>query len=289
MTHQAASPVTDTDRLARERELHDALRGDLKHNAHYTSNKKFYSIATLNVRFVDGWLRQRVSGAKVLDYCCGDGLTALFCASAGAQAWGIDISPVSVENARAAARAEGLDARTTFEVMDAEATAFDEGFFDVIVVNGVLHHLDLTRAYPELARILKPDGEIICIEGLRHNALIHAYRRLTPHLRSEWEVAHILGKRDIEQARYYFGRVEVARFFHLATIAAVPFRDLSMFSALLRALDAVDRLLLKVPVLKWQAWMAVFVLGRPLKRPAGQAAPNAADETPGVASSSQAI
>lgn len=251
------------ERLAKERELHDALRGDLRGDAQYESNKKFYSIASLNVDFVEKRLARLAPGANVLDYCCGDGLTALFCARRGARAWGIDISPISVDNARAAARAEGLQDRTVFEVMDAEAMTFSDAFFDVITVNGVLHHLDLDRSYPELARVLKPDGQIICVEALRHNLFIHAYRKATPHLRSEWEVEHILGKPEIEQARAYFGDVEVARFFHLATLVAVPFRRLPGFALLLRGLAGVDRVLLKLPWLKWQAWMAVFVLRAP--------------------------
>jgi hypothetical protein len=105
-------------------------------------------------------------------------------------------------------------------------------------------------------------------EGLRHNLLIHTYRRMTPHLRSEWEVEHILGKPDIERARRYFDSVRVARFFHLATIAAVPFRNTPLFPAVRRVLDAVDRVLLRIPVLRWQAWMAVFVLAKP-RKPAG--------------------
>lgn len=251
------------DRLAEERALHDGLRGELKGDSYYTSNKKMYSIASSNVEFVEAWLRQRCPGATVLDYCCGNGELALFCATAGATAWGIDISPVSVENARQTAAAKGLSARTTFEVMDAESTRFSEDFFDVVVVNGVLHHLDLPRAYRELARILKPGGAIICTEALRHNILIDAYRRYTPHLRSAWEVDHILGKPEIERAREYFRDVRVVRFFHLATIAAIPFRSTALFPFLRRALAAVDAVLLRVPGLRWQAWMAVFVLASP--------------------------
>ncbi len=254
-----------SDRLERERELHDALRGELKHNELYTSNKKFYAIAGSNIAFVERWLRHRCSGATVLDYCCGDGQMAQFCATAGGQAWGIDISPVSIENARRAARAAGVDKQTTFEVMDAENTTFADDMFDVIVVNGVLHHLDLPRAYRELSRVLKPEGEIICTEALRHNLLIHTYRRLTPRLRSAWEIGHILGKPDIDQARRFFDRVEVARFFHLATIAAVVFRRTRVFPVIRATLEAVDRVLLRIPWLRWQAWMAVFVLARPRK------------------------
>ncbi len=74
-----------------------------------------------------------------------------------------------------------------------------------------------------------------------------------------------MGKDEIELAREYFDKVEVAKFFHLASIAAVPFRKLRIFDALCRMLEAIDSALLKLPVVKWQAWMAVFVLSHPKK------------------------
>lgn len=256
--------MTKEERLAREAELHDRLRGE--HNAdEYNSNRKFYAVTRRSQEFVEAWLAARVPGARVLDYCCGEGPVAMKCAAQGAQAWGIDISPVSIETARQVAAERGLAGRTHFTVADAEATDFEDSFFDVIIVNGVLHHLDLDKAYAELARILKPTGAVICTEALRHNVAIHLYRKLTPKLRSEWEVAHILGKPEIEQARRAFRGVEVGGFFHLASLAAVPFRNLPGFGVLLRGLEAIDAVLLKLPGLRWQAWMAVFILSKPKK------------------------
>jgi ubiquinone/menaquinone biosynthesis C-methylase UbiE len=202
-----------------------------------------------------------------LDYCCGNGETALYLAEQGAESWGIDISSVSVENAKKAAEDRNLSDRVTFRVMDAECMEFGDGFFDIVVVNGVLHHLELDRAYSELARVLKDDGEIICTEALRHNPIIHFYRKLTPHVRTAWETQHILGKREIGRAKAYFKRVEVARFFHLTTLLAVPFRGSAAFPVALRMLEAGDRLLLSLPLVKWQAWMAVFTLAEPKRVP----------------------
>lgn len=253
------------DRKALERDLHDHLRGSGKDDPQYNSNKKFYSISHLNEEYVRHWLAERCRGKIVLDYCCGNGQQALWLAESGATAHGIDISPVSIENARETAQQRGLSARVTFQVMDAEATEFADSFFDLVIISGVLHHLDLDRAYRELARILKPTGLIIATEALRHNVMIHWYRRLTPHLRSAWETEHILGKQDISSASRHFEEVRVERFFHLTTLGAVPFRHLSLFASILKALHVVDEALLRLPWLKWQAWMVVFVLGQPRK------------------------
>jgi len=177
--------------------------------------------------------------------------------------YGIDISPVSIHNATTVVVRKRLSDRVTFRVMDAEATEFTDNYFDYAVVNGVLHHLDLEKAYRELARILKPEGIVIATEALRHNVFIHLYRKMTPHLRTGWETEHILGKKEIEMARQYFDGVEVVKFFHLATIGAVPFRNLPFFDLMRRILEAVDSILLKLPGLKWQAWMVVFLLSHP--------------------------
>jgi SAM-dependent methyltransferase len=153
--------------------------------------------------------------------------------------------------------------------MDAEATEFGKSYFDLIVANGVLHHLELNRAYQELSRIVKPEGEVICTEALRHNVFINLYRKMTPHLRSPWEVEHILGRKEIEMASHYFEKVEILKFYHLFTIAAVPFRNLPMFEPVRRILQAVDSVALRIPVIQWQAWMVVFALSHPKNLSAG--------------------
>jgi SAM-dependent methyltransferase len=252
--------MAQPDRKGKERELHDMLRGDLSNHPYYTSNRKFYSISQINAEYVKKWLSERCNGKKVLDYCCGNGDFTIWMAETGAYAFGIDISPVSIQNATEAASCRGLGDRAVFRVMDAEDTKFADDYFDLIVVNGVLHHLDLEKAYRELARILSPKGEIICTEALRHNPVIHLYRKMTPHLRSAWETEHILGRREIRKAHNHFGEIRIVKFFHLATIAAVPFRNLPIFPWLKIILARVDSVLLKTPVIKWQAWMVVFLL-----------------------------
>lgn len=252
-----------------EKEFHDMLREErLKQDKskyeYLTSNKKFYSIVRSSRSFVDKWLRQRCQGkdvkAKVLDYACGNGNYAILAAKNGANAIGIDISPVSIENSNQNAILEGVDKNTSFFVMDAESLQFDNDYFDIICESGVLHHLNLQNAYSELARVLKPDGEVICA----HNPVIHLYRKMTPHLRTKWEAEHILRKKDLEMAKRYFGKIET-RFFHLAALGAVLFRNLPGFDTILAMLEAVDSVLLQLPFLKWQAWQVVFVLSQPNK------------------------
>ncbi len=229
------------------------------------SNMKFYSISESSFAYRDALLLDGIRGAVALDYCCGNGEVAIELAKHGAsRVVGIDLSPVAVENARELARVAGVDAVCEFLVMDAEHTEFADGTFDVIHEYGALHHLDLPAAFKELARILKPEGKVVCTEALRHNPLIHWYRRRTPYLRTKWEVEHILGVPEIESGSRYFASLDF-RTFHLAALFAVPFRKTSLFKPILGVLELFDRALLTIPLLKWLAWVAVIEYRKPIK------------------------
>ena len=80
---------------------------------------------------------------------------------------------------------------------------------DIIVAAAVLHHLDLPRAYAEMARVLRPSGSIICVEPLAHNPLIQYYL-CTPEQRTSWEMNHILKMKDVRLARKFFTRSKFA-------------------------------------------------------------------------------
>lgn len=252
------------DRKREERQFHDDLRSDA---GEPSGNESFYAIDRRNTELVWAWLAERVAGKRVLDYGCGNGESSLELAKLGAHAYGIDISPISVRNCEEAAEVEGLSNLTTFAVMDAENLDFENNFFDYVVVDGVLHHLDLKSAYSELARVLGAGGTVIATEALRHNPLISWYRRHTPELRTEWETEHILGKPEIDSAQEFFDTVKLLGFYHLATIAAIPLRNRRVFPTMLGALERVDSVLLRVPGLRWGAWIAVFTLSEPRPGP----------------------
>lgn len=250
-----SSKTADVESLISDRDAYDQ----------HFSNMKFYSITKSSTAYRDSILLEDIAGAVALDYCCGNGEVAIEMAKMGAaRVYGIDISSVAVNNARELAKAAGVGEVCEFSVMDAEHTEFSDGTFDVIHEYGALHHLDLPAAFSELSRILKPNGKLVCTEALRHNPLIHWYRNRTPHLRTEWEVEHILGFPEIASGKKHFADTQL-RPFHLAGLAAVPFRKTSIFGPLLSVLDLVDRLVLSIPYIQRLAWIAVVVYRSPLK------------------------
>jgi hypothetical protein len=92
-------------------------------------------------------------------------------------------------------------------------------------------------------------GRLICTETLRPIPLIYWYRKRTPHLRTEWEVEDIFGLPELESGREYYGGFNLQTF-HLAALAAVPFRRTALFKPLLKGLNLLDRAMFVIPWLR---------------------------------------
>lgn len=249
-------------RKQKEREFHNVLQQKGSDGAR--SSNKFYSVVRRSDAFMKDWLRGHCRNRWALDYGCGDGSYTILMAKSEAHAIGIDISDVSLHRAKESAALAGAVENAHFFVMDCESLAFADSAFDIIVVRAILHHLELDKALAELARVLKKDGQVICIEALADNPLIQLYRRMTKKDRTEWEAEHLLRVKDLRVVARYFGRVDV-RFYHLCNLAAVPFRNTRIFERLLGWLEAIDSVVLRVPFVKRMAWQVALVLGDPNK------------------------
>jgi SAM-dependent methyltransferase len=246
-------------RYERERAFHN------QQTNRWESVSKFYRVTASSQGFYSGLLKSHAVGGRVLEYGCGEGSNGFELAELGAEVVGIDISDGRIARARDAAA--GVTGQLSFMVMNAEELEFDDDTFDLICGTGILHHLDLNRAYGEIARTLKPSGAAVFLEPLGHNPLINLYRRLTPGFRTDDE--HPLRTADLEGARGFFGRAEF-HFFHLTSLASVPLGRTSAFGPVLRLLERFDRqLFATVPFLSRYAWTTVMVLGDPQLRSRG--------------------
>lgn len=215
-------------------------------------NKKFYRTVKLSSDYVSNWINQHSREKIFLDYACGNGTNAIKAAMAGAElAIGLDISDVSIKNARKFAQEKGVLDNTYFVQADCENTGLPKECVDLVVCSGVLHHLDLSYAFFELRRILKPGGVIIAIEALEYNPLIKFYRYKTPQMRTEWEKVHILSYKDIDFASRFFD-IKNIKHWHLFSIAGI------YFPSALHFFNAIDNLILKLPLVKIMSWMFTF-------------------------------
>ncbi len=242
------------DRLARERDFHDARFAKA---AGVRPANAFYAITGASQHKYKALVQQYAMGANVLEYGCGNSPFSIQIqlSSVAKSVSGIDLSAVAINDARNRAQQANVDA-ARFRVANAENTGFDSGSFDVIFGSGILHHLDLEKSYREIARLLAPGGVAIFQEPLGHNLAINAYRRRTPDQRTPDE--HPLLMRDLARARAFFEEVETS-FFHLGTLAAIPLRSTRGFGSAVRILDAVDRFTFRmVPYLRRYAWFTVM-------------------------------
>lgn len=232
---------------------------------HYYSNLKFYSLTESSVNYKINWLKKKCKkNLKVLDFACGNGENAFLAAKYDCIVDGIDISPdgINFANKKKNEILEGKNCN--FQVMDGENLAFQENSFDLAIEYGALHHVDLDRTLSELARVLKKNGEMLCIETLKHNPIINWYRKKTPQMRTAYEVKHILGIENITDFKKYFYNVEI-KFFHLTSIIALPFRKTFFFRPLLKIFNLLDSLILKNSLIGKFAWIMIVELKNPKK------------------------
>jgi SAM-dependent methyltransferase len=159
--------------------------------------------------------------------------------------------------------------------MDAEALELPAGDFDLVCGTSILHHLDVDRAYREVARVLRPSGRAVFLEPLGHNPLFNAYRRLTPRVRTQDE--HPLRLADLDAARACFGGLALEHF-SLLSPAAAALHGRPSFERVAGVLRRVDRrAFATVPALRRWSWTVVMVLSRPVGRGDADRASGASD------------
>jgi len=243
------------DRLAREQAFHDERFA----SAEPEERDRFYAFVGGARRRLAEATDQFVAGDRVLEIGVGLSSTGWSLARRGVRVLAIDISPVAVDRARLAASAEGLD-NMTFAVMNAESLVLDDDSFDGVVGSGILHHLDISIAYSEVRRVLRPGGRAVFYEPLGHNPLINGYRDRTPGMRTDDE--HPLLKSDIATAREHFDGVD-ATMHHLAVIVCA-FLPARLRRLARPVLDAADALITRLPGLRWWSWITVIELSEPV-------------------------
>ncbi|MCK4781650.1 class I SAM-dependent methyltransferase [Candidatus Parcubacteria bacterium] len=217
-------------------------------------------------QFCCQWLKKNCRGKKLLDYGCGNGVHSIFPAQNGAQVKGIDLSEPSLEIAKKRAKQEQVEDKIEFLLMDCEKLNFPDNFFDIIFDGGAFSSLDLNKAFPELIRVLKPNGYLIGIETLGHNPIANLKRKFNKlsGKRTGWAESHIFKIKDLKTAERHFNGIEVY-FFHIISFLAFPFLNLPGGKILLRLLEKIDKILFKFSFLRKYAFKIVFIFSNPKK------------------------
>jgi SAM-dependent methyltransferase len=270
--------ATHEERLRKEAEFHDRWASDIDVQGTLV-DETFTSITAIEnqhvlERFGD------VRGKRVMDYGCGAAEGGIFLAKLGARVTAVDVSEGMLETARRLAGFHGVEIETR-RVTDANIPA-DANEFDFVYGNGVLHHVALDHAIPELARVLKPTGLGCFIEPLPYNPAINVYRHIAKEVRTDDEKP--LSFADIRRFERSFDRVE-HREFWLTTLAVFfkfflwdrvspnrerywkkIYTDAASLEGLFKPLNSFDRTLLRMlPPLGRLCWNTVITVAAPRK------------------------
>ncbi len=268
------------DRIAREAHYHDQ-EADNFDPATTLVDESFTAITAVANQHILAEFGD-LKGKRVLDYGCGASEGGVYLAKLGAQVVGMDVSSGQLANAHKLAAHHGVEIETRL-VEGARIPAADDEF-DLVYGNGVLHHVPLDSAVPELARVLKSTGKGCFIEPLPYNPLISVYRKLATKTRTEDE--RPLSWQDIEDLKKHFGDVShrelwlttqsvFLKFFLVDRVHPNTerywkkiFTDAARVGWFFDPLKKVDDLLLQaVPLLRKLCWITVITTSLP-KKPA---------------------
>jgi len=164
------------------------------------------------------------NGMKILDYCCGTGITAIYFALCGAKVWAFDASSAAIDIAVKSAAMSDVGDTVHFDVLDAQFLPYENDFFDAAFCQSALHIvIDYPKCSYELSRAVKSGrSAIFCEEGLGYNPFLKPIRWLR---RRKWVKCggRLLKYPDIEQFGKPFSRTHIEHF-NLLTQAKTLFR-----------------------------------------------------------------
>jgi SAM-dependent methyltransferase len=272
-------PAVNAERLKKEADFHDSVAASLDVRKTLV-DETFTAVTAIENQHVLAEFGD-VRGKRILDYGCGVSEGGIFFAKRGARVVAVDVSEGMLEAAQRLARQHGVEIETRVVAGDTIPAQNDE--FDLIYGNGVLHHVPLDTAAPELARVLKPSGKGCFIEPLPYNPVINVYRRIAKEVRTEDE--HPLSFEQIERLGRDFDRVGHQEFW-LTTLAVFLrfylwdrvnpnqerywkkiYTDAPRLERMFRPLHAIDQRALRlVPSLGRLCWNTVITLAGPRKR-----------------------
>jgi hypothetical protein len=215
-----------------------------------------------------------------LDYGCGAAEGGVYLAKLGATVVGMDVSPGQLDNAKKLAAHHGVKIET--RLVQTDRLPADDNEFDLVYGNGVLHHVPLHLAYPELARVMTANGTGCFIEPLPYNPVIDVYRKMATKVRTVDEQP--LSLQDVERLGEHFHEVDHKEFWLSTLLVFLKFflvdrvhpnderywkkifTDAASVAWLFGPLQKLDeQLMTYVPALRRLCWITVITASRPRK------------------------
>lgn len=165
-------------RVVRERLFNDNLADRTAEAIRYYDESVFLLTCCYPKLF--NVLGDNLSGKVICDYGCGVGYLSIPLLRRGANVFGFDVSPNTLVNARAMIQ-KHTSRNAQLDCYTAESLGYPEDFFDCVVGNAILHHLDLGAALPELRRVLKTGAWAHFFEPIGTNPVVEFARNHLPY------------------------------------------------------------------------------------------------------------
>lgn len=147
------------DRAEREKKFHDSVAeltgGECWANKTAAGQLRQDMRAKMAIDFIPV-----AKDRNILEIGCGNGEFSKRFLSTGAQMHCTDISPKLIDLLREKYKETNL----IFEVANVEHLSYPNGFFDGVIGNGILHHLNIDICLKEINRVLKKGGRIFFSE-----------------------------------------------------------------------------------------------------------------------------
>lgn len=126
-----------------------------------------FNLREIEIEYLARWLQD---GATILDVGCGNGYSALCYAVLFDSVFvGIDFVPEMIEAAKQMSGQFQIKGRVEFQVGDVTELQFPDVAFDIVISQRCLLNLatrkDQWQAMREIARVLKPGGRYLMLEG----------------------------------------------------------------------------------------------------------------------------
>jgi SAM-dependent methyltransferase len=266
-----ASEKSESSLHSREAQFHDAWASatDLQN---ILVRECFEAPTAVENRFIlerMGDLR----GKKLLDIGAGLGESSVYFALQGADVTTVDVSPQMVEKAVGLGAQFGVSLRGL--VSDGESLDLPQATYDILYIANTIHHVqDRDALFAQMYRALKPGGRFFSYDPLAYNPVINIYRRMATEVRTPDESP--LTTADLALAQKYFRRVGHREFWISTLLLFVKYYAVDRvnpnedryWKRILREtshtlwwwmpLRATDKVLSRLPILRWLAWNIVM-------------------------------
>lgn len=124
------------------------------------------------------------ASGRVLDIGCGPGQVALLIAETlpATEVVGVDLARTMLEVAERHRAASKVGDRVRFDLGDAKGLPYEDGAFDVVCSNTILHHIPDPQPFlAEAWRVLKPGGALLIRDLFRPRDAAELDRLVTEH------------------------------------------------------------------------------------------------------------